>query len=72
MLHGQVLNIAPTIQALMPALSDVTSKLQYKSRLDSVTKTLPQEFRSSGAVTALIGLGTRFGANNRRLLGGIL
>lgn len=56
----------------MPALSDVTSRLQYKSRIESMTKTFPQEFRSAGIVPALIGLGTRFGQTNRRLIGGLI
>jgi len=53
----------------MAGLSDVMNRLQYKSRIDSVTKTAVDDLRNQGVVPMLIGLGTRFGANNRRLIG---
>jgi hypothetical protein len=55
----------------MPALSDVTGRLQYKERIASVTKDLPSDLRNSGVVPALIGLASRFGKNNRALVHGI-
>jgi len=71
MLHGQSLNIAPTIQALMPALSDVTGKLVYKNRIESVTKTLVSDVKDKGVLAAVIGLGERFGSNNRQFVHGL-
>jgi hypothetical protein len=53
----------------MPGLSDITSRLQFRSRIDSVTKTAVDDFRNQGAWTMLTGLFTRFGQNNRRVLG---
>lgn len=53
----------------MTGLSDVMNRLQYKARLDSVTKTAVDDFRSQGAVRMLLGLGERFGRNNRALIG---
>ncbi|MGI0131260.1 MAG: hypothetical protein ACREDE_09100 [Thermoplasmata archaeon] len=53
----------------MAGLSDMMNRLQYKSRIDSVTKTAVDDFRSQGVVPMLIGLGTRFGRNNRALIG---
>ena len=54
----------------MPALSDLTNKLQYKSRMDSA-RNFVTEFRQQGAVPALFNLGTRFGRANRALIGGV-
>jgi hypothetical protein len=56
----------------MPAISDVVGRLQYKARIESVTKSLVSDFRDHGAVRAVIGLGERFGDNNRALVHGIL
>ena len=53
----------------MPGLSDVMGRLQYKQRIDSVTKQAVDDFRTKGVVDTLIGLGQRFGRNNRSLIG---
>lgn len=53
----------------MPELSDVMNRLAYKDRIDSVTKTAVDDFRTKGVVDTLIGLGQRFGRNNRRVIG---
>ena len=52
----------------MTGLSDVAGKLQYRARIDSVTKQAVSDFRTRGAVPMLIGLGERFGSNNRALI----
>ncbi len=52
----------------MTGISDLTSKLQYRARIDSVTKQAVSDFRTRGAVPMLIGLGERFGSNNRALI----
>ena len=53
----------------MTSVSDVVNRLQYKNRIDSVTKGAVDDFRNQGVVPMLIGLGTRFGRNNRALIG---
>lgn len=54
-----------------PALSDLTSKLQYKARIASVTQQLPTDLRQMGVVPTVIALATRFGANNRAFVRGL-
>jgi hypothetical protein len=39
-----------------------------RARVDSVTKNLPDDFRSRGAVGAVLGLAERFARNNRALI----
>lgn len=56
----------------MPSIGDLTSRLQYKARIESVTKDLVHDIKDEGVVQALIGLGSRFGRNNRKLVQGII
>ncbi len=56
----------------MSGVSDVLGRLQYKTRIDSVTKTAVEDFRTKGVVPMLYGLGERFGRTNRALIGPIL
>jgi len=55
----------------MPGMGDVVGRLQtnVRDRIDSVTKSAVDDFRSRGVVPMLIGLGDRFGKNNRALIG---
>jgi len=41
-------------------------RLQYRARVDSVTRELLDDLRERGVVGAAVGLATRFAANNRR------
>jgi hypothetical protein len=51
------------------ALGDLTSRLttNARARVDSITRETVNELRTQGIVPALIGIGTRFGRNNRAL-----
>ena len=55
----------------MPSMGDVVGRLQTNvhQRIDSVTKTAVDDFRTKGVVPMLIGLGDRFGRANRALIG---
>jgi hypothetical protein len=55
----------------MPSFGDITGRLStnVRDRVDSVTKTMPEDFRSTSAVETLFRLGQRFGRNNRALIG---
>ena len=55
----------------MAGIADVMGRLQSnaRARIDSVTKGAVDDFRNNGVVPMLIGLGTRFGRNNRALIG---
>lgn len=55
----------------MPGLSDVTGKLVYKERIESVTHGLINDLKNEGVVAAAIGLGERFGKNNRAFVRGL-
>jgi len=52
-------------------MGDYVGRLQtnVRARIDSVTKSAVDEFRNDGAVAMLLGLGERFGKNNRALIG---
>jgi len=55
----------------MPGMSEVVGRVTDNARLriDSVTKTAVEDFRTKGVVDMVIGLGQRFGRNNRALIG---
>ena len=55
----------------MPGMGDVVGRIQSnaRDRIDSVTKNAVDDFRTRGVVPMLIGLGDRFGKNNRALIG---
>jgi len=52
----------------MPGISDITGRLVYKERIESVTHGLVSDFREKSAIDAVIGLAQRFGRNNRALV----
>lgn len=55
----------------MPGMGDIAGRVQdnVRLRIDSATKSFPEDFRSQGIVPALINLGSRFGKANRALIG---
>ena len=55
----------------MPGMGDVVGRVtdNARARIDSVTKSAVDDFRTKGVVPMLINLGDRFGRNNRALIG---
>lgn len=52
-------------------LSDYSGRAManVRMRIDSVTKGFPEDFKNQGIVPAILNLGSRFGKNNRALIG---